>query len=265
MCSTDLSCVSQLLAVTRDALEDKSEPEIAILTSESRDTWATLRERLLDISPVNAESLSQIQNALFVLNLDDYSLPDAADKAYEQFFWGSRLQNRWFDKVVQIIVANNGRAGLNGEHSPCDAVITCTALDYAVASEVRHKDVEDRDVAMPPPVKLQWKVDDVISNGIDAARGRAQKLAKLLISDVLVFPIYGGRYIRDTARISPDTYVQLALQLAWARVNEEPTSIYETATQRLFLNGRTETCRSLSVESEAFARAFDNDDVLVSV
>jgi hypothetical protein len=65
------------------------------------------------------------------------------------------------------------------------------------------------------------------------------------------------------AKVAPDTYVQLALQLTWARLYPTPTPTYETATGRLFRHGRTETCRTLSEESETFARAFDDEDVLV--
>lgn len=117
-------------------MESTPQPDVALLTGENRDTWASLRKRLVSLSETNVESLKDIQEALFVVNLDDYTKDRDDEKLYKQWFWGDKAQNRWFDKVFQIIVANNGRAGLNGEHSPVDAVTTCTALDYAVATWV---------------------------------------------------------------------------------------------------------------------------------
>ena len=38
--------------------------------------------------------------------------------------------NRWFDKPIQLIVANNGRAGVNAEHTPVDAMAAGRAFNY---------------------------------------------------------------------------------------------------------------------------------------
>ncbi|KAI9009160.1 acyltransferase ChoActase/COT/CPT [Hyaloraphidium curvatum] len=251
---------NQLFMVTRDALETPPEPNVAILTAEPRATWSTLRRKLTQISEENVRSLEAIEEALFVLNLDDYSLENDEEVAYKQ--WFHKAKNRWFDKAVQIIVANNGRAGLNGEHSPCDAVVTCTALDYALASESAPATVEDRDVQMPAPRKLTFKVSNPVQKGINKALENAKELSLKVDVAILRFRLYGSQYIREVARTAPDSYVQMAMQVAWLRFRGEPTATYETATGRLFSRGRTETCRSLSQESLEFARAFDDDDVL---
>lgn len=67
------------------------------------------------MSARNAENFEVIRNALFVLCLDDHSAPANLDKAHLQFFHNNGAKNRWFDKAIQLIVASNGRAGINGE------------------------------------------------------------------------------------------------------------------------------------------------------
>jgi carnitine O-acetyltransferase len=67
------------------------------------------------LSKQNAENFKIIQDALFVLCLDDHSAPANLDKAHLQFFHNNDASNRWFDKAIQLIVASNGRAGINGE------------------------------------------------------------------------------------------------------------------------------------------------------
>lgn len=52
-----------------------------------------------------------------------------------------------------------------------------------------------------------------------------------------------AQFIRRKARLSPDSYLQMALQLAYYRVYGHFASTYETQQTRAFLHGRTgESC-----------------------
>jgi hypothetical protein len=42
--------------------------------------------------------------------------------------------NRWFDKLSEIIVFANGRAGFSGEHSPLDAIATAALSGHLLSS-----------------------------------------------------------------------------------------------------------------------------------
>lgn len=55
--------------------------------------------------------------------------------------------------------------------------------------------------------------------------------------------------------MSPDAYVQMAMQLAWHKAQGDFTATYETAATHMFLRGRTETIRSFSLESWLFVKA----------
>ena len=55
--------------------------------------------------------------------------------------------------------------------------------------------------------------------------------------------------------LSPYAYIQMALQLAWYRTCGEFTATYETVLTRLFHHARTETIRTFSRESRAWALA----------
>jgi hypothetical protein len=46
-------------------------------------------------------------------------------------FHGDNGQNRFFDKSLSIVVTANGNLGVNGEHSPCDALVPAFLVDYA--------------------------------------------------------------------------------------------------------------------------------------
>ena len=55
-------------------------------------------------------------------------------------------------------------------------------------------------------------------------------------------------------QVSPDAYIQLALQLAYYRDAGRFVLTYEASMTRLFLHGRTETVRSLTQESCNFVQ-----------
>ena len=67
-----------------------------------------------------------------------------------------------------------------------------------------------------------------------------------------------------SAKSSPDSFVQMLIQLAYYRMHKQITPVYETASTRMFHHGRTETGRSLSVQSKEFVEAFDNDSIIVT-
>jgi carnitine O-acetyltransferase len=75
-------------------------------------------------------------------------------------------------------------------------------------------------------------------------------------------PIYFNSFTL-AVQVSPDAFVQMALQLAYFRIYKNPCATYESASTRQFLHGRTETIRSCSNESVAFTKSFDQKDISV--
>nr|CAD7577266.1 unnamed protein product [Timema californicum] len=66
------------------------------------------------------------------------------------------------------------------------------------------------------------------------------------------FPAFGKDVIKSF-KVSPDSFIQMALQLAFYRLHKTPGAHYESAGLRKFIHGRTETIRSCSQESVDFA------------
>jgi carnitine O-acetyltransferase len=78
------------------------------------------------------------------------------------------------------------------------------------------------------------------------------------------FQGYGSTFMKQSG-YSPDAYVQMAMQLATYRLWGEQAGTYEATQVRPFLHGRTETTRSVSIESAALVQKFGlrpaNDEV----
>lgn len=62
-------------------------------------------------------------------------------------------------------------------------------------------------------------------------------------------------------RVSPDAYIQMALQLAYYRDAGKFSLTYEASMTRLFREGRTETVRPCTIESAAWVKAMDDKNI----
>jgi carnitine O-acetyltransferase len=68
---------------------------------------------LIAAHPENKDLLHQIQTSSFLVCLDDSS-PVTRDEV-SRACWHGDGRNRFFDKPLQFIVFENGKAGFNGE------------------------------------------------------------------------------------------------------------------------------------------------------
>ena len=101
---------------------DGKVPCVGVLTSQDRDTWATDREHLLTVHDSIPDSLSLIESSALIINLDSTS--PVSRSCASSLLWHGAVPdpNRYFDKSVQVIVSDNGTAGLLGEHSMMDGM-----------------------------------------------------------------------------------------------------------------------------------------------
>ncbi|KAF9429658.1 Carnitine O-acetyltransferase mitochondrial [Podila epigama] len=254
-----VQAIEQQLRHVVDAVNTTAEkqPAVGVLTSENRDTWAKARQTLLGLSPLNHASLAAIDNSLFVICLDDYSSDRDIDKSHHNIFHAYNAHNRWFDKSMQFIFESNGRAGINGEHTPADAVIPGRILDEVAKNEKNAEPKHPSHARLQPIEHIKFVVNDEIEHTIKTAEVNAKKMIDNVDSVLIHFNEYGSNWLKS-AKCSPDAYVQMALQLAYYRHYGTWTPTYESASTRIFLGGRTETVRSCSVESVAFVKGFES-------
>ncbi len=103
-------------------------PPLGALTTEHRDIWTSVRQNLLLSNRQNAASLDVIERAAFLVCLDE-STPVTKEEI-SRACWHGDGRNRFFDKSLQFIVFDNGRAGFNGEHSMMDATPTSRICEF---------------------------------------------------------------------------------------------------------------------------------------
>lgn len=128
---TDLEEELRQCIILADALP-ASRARLGLMTSNNRDAWAVARENLLRAGGLAMETaLERLQSGALLLNLDDEA--PVSRQECGDLFWTGGLKsgpNRWFDKSIQIMVTNNGKAGLIAEHSMMDGMPVINFSDF---------------------------------------------------------------------------------------------------------------------------------------
>ncbi|XP_058249253.1 carnitine O-palmitoyltransferase 1, liver isoform isoform X1 [Hemibagrus wyckioides] len=257
-------------------LDDKSAPapgeeKLAALTAGERIPWAEARKKFFS-SGVNKRSLDCIEKAAFFVTLEEEEQgmmgddPDASMDRYAKSLLHGKCYDRWFDKSFTVVMYKNGKNGLNAEHSWADAPIVSHMWEYVLTMDSFQLGYNqeghckgDCNPSLPPPQRLSWDIPSECQERISQSLSVAQALADDVNFHVFAFRDFGKGSIKKI-RMSPDAFIQLALQLAYYRDRGMFCLTYEASMTRLFREGRTETVRSCTSESCAFVKAFQNGE-----
>ncbi|XP_055085775.1 choline O-acetyltransferase-like [Periophthalmus magnuspinnatus] len=264
---TDAEIFSQLDKIMKMA-ENPTEraPPVGLLTSDGRNEWAQAREALVK-DPVNRTSLDLIESSLCLVCLDEPCSPlDQSDssRAAMMLHGGGAEKNganRWYDKSMQFVVGLSGVCGVVCEHSPFEGIVLvqCSEflLEYIISSPSKMSTVVSGK-SLPVPKRLTWKISPQIQGFISDSAPRLHRLVKNLDMDVFKFSSYGKDFIKKQ-KMSPDAYIQVALQLAFYKCNRRLVPTYESASMRRFREGRVDNIRSATRQALAFVQAMTQD------
>lgn len=235
----------------RRAAPEDAEAPVGTLTSWHRDRWAQARARMLR-HPRNRQALHAIESAAFVLCLDD-ARPSTLAEIGKGLLHGDG-RNRWFDKSLQLIVFANGKAGLLGEHAMMDGMPVSRAVAEVVHdSHVRTPRRGSRAVGLPP-TPLRFASDARLRGDVAAAAAAVDGLIGAHDLYAEAFHGYGTRAIKGW-KMSPDAFVQMAIQLAYRRMSGHFAPTYEATQTRRYRHGRTACTRSCSSASRAWVES----------
>lgn len=254
-------------------LDDSWSHSIAALTALKRMDWADIRERYFGQGQ-NKASLKSIERAMFVVVFDPTS-PSSLEARGRALFHGQG-DNRWFDKSLQLVVFDNGRCGINAEHSWADAPVVAHLWEYVLNEELK-QDLYDSEGQIVDVSKYRttskstpWSsmiqpltFEDTVSSHerlsvkIEQAKvGAAEAISDLDLS-IVSLDQYGKGFMKQR-RISPDAFIQMALQYAYFKDSKgEFTQTYEASMTRLYREGRTETVRPVTMASKALILSLD--------
>ncbi|XP_067830625.1 carnitine O-palmitoyltransferase 1, liver isoform-like isoform X2 [Heptranchias perlo] len=260
-------------------LDDTSSPQpgekyLAALTAGNRVPWAKARKSYFSTGK-NKNALDSVEKAAFFVTLDDVRHELFVENrvtsldGYAKSLLHGKCYDRWFDKSFTFIVFENGKVGLNAEHSWADAPIIGHLWEYALATDSFQLGYNEEghckgeaDTTVLRPQRLQWDIPNECQEIIMHSLKVAQNLADDV--DFFAFPFTRfGKGMIKKCRTSPDAFIQIALQLANFRDKGSFCLTYESSMTRLFREGRTETVRSCTVETCNFVISMENKKVPV--
>ncbi|CAD5221746.1 unnamed protein product [Bursaphelenchus okinawaensis] len=244
---------------------------IAAATGAPRDEAAGFWESMLEHER-NLKSLQMVQDSVFGLCLDGY-VPHRAfhdnhmETAGDLILHGCGSDgyglNRWYDTTIQLVVSLDGFNGLTIEHSVAEGMVIISMMEH-VQNWVR--DNRPPHARLPPflgNVKhqpLSWIVNEENRLKLDQFVYNFDQLVTDLRLTVYSFESYGKDKIKRMG-VSPDGFVQIAMQLTHFRLHGHLVSTYESATLRKFRFGRVDNIRAATPEALAFVRAMNDRNV----
>ncbi|XP_042200963.1 carnitine O-palmitoyltransferase 1, liver isoform isoform X2 [Callorhinchus milii] len=251
------------------SLPQPGEEHLAALTAGNRIPWGKARKSFFS-NGKNRSSLDCVEKAAFFLTLDgdkpglQVEDPVKSLDAYAKLLLHGKCYDRWFDKSFTLIVFENGKVGLNAEHSWADAPIIGHLWEYVLATDSFQLGYNDQghckgdaESTVLSPQRLQWDIPEACQEVISGSLKVAQSLANDVDFHTFPFTKFGKGLIKK-CRTSPDAFIQLALQLANFRDKGKFCLTYESSMTRLFREGRTETVRSCTIQSSNFVRAMED-------
>ncbi|XP_060564784.1 carnitine O-acetyltransferase-like isoform X2 [Ruditapes philippinarum] len=247
---------NQLLEVVNQG-STPGEP-IGLFTMEHRDNWSSVYKKMIQ-DKTNKASFDSVQRSIIVLCLDqsnDFGNDPRTVSGHQMLHGGGpslHSGNRWFDKTIQFIVGADGYSGLNYEHTTAEGPPIIHVMDHCLNFLANGKEWSPAS-DVKPPTKLQFNLTNDVSKSLTLAKENSARMVNDLDLKVFVFDEFGKNFPKSQ-KVSPDSFIQNAIQLAYYRHHRKTCGSYESASIRMFQQGRTETIRSCSTESFEFTKA----------
>uniref|UniRef100_A0A9L0INZ1 Carnitine O-acetyltransferase n=1 Tax=Equus asinus TaxID=9793 RepID=A0A9L0INZ1_EQUAS len=213
---------TQLEKIWNSSLQTNKEP-VGILTSNHRNSWAKAYNTLIK-DKVNRDSVRSIQKSIFTVCLDA-PVPRVSEDVYRSRVAGQMLHgggskinsgNRWFDKTLQFIVAEDGSCGLVYEHAAAEGPPIVALVDHVIEFTKKPELVRSPMVPLPMPKKLRFNITPEIKSDIEKAKQNLSIMIQDLDLTVMMFHHFGKDFPKSE-KLSPDAFIQMALQLAFDR------------------------------------------------
>ena len=224
---------------------------VSVITCLER-ACATTRRDELSAHLINRINLNSIENALFVICLDE----NLSEQDFSKALLAGAAPSRWYDKSLQII-SSDKQIGLNLEHSGCDGSLWA----YMLSQIDQQMPLSDRDekadgAERPHFRQLEWVIPDALAEKLKASSDDFSRFRESVLLSRHKIPSLNRAAIKS-CRCSPDAFIQILLQYAYYQQTGKFRSFYEAVSVRNFYQGRTENIRTCTDQSVAFIQALE--------
>ena len=219
-------------------------------------TFLQTREILMKSSSQAKQSIEEIESACFVVCLDSARPKTLAGMAKQ--VWHGDGVNRWFDKPVQFVVADDGQTGYVGEHAAADGGAT-RRLNEHIQESIRK--ASERHTGNTVDLKdycrlvtaLPFPITSELQEFVTTACSRFGNTMASEAITPLTFNLFGGEALYSKVK-NTNTCVQLIMSLAAYRMYGEMKVTYEPVSLTTFADGRWTVCSMVIEEMLTFCQ-----------
>ncbi|GCC18952.1 hypothetical protein chiPu_0018137 [Chiloscyllium punctatum] len=159
--------------------------------------------------------------------------------------------------VLNFIVGEDGSCGVIYEQSSAEGPPIATILDHVLDYCKDPDTIRTPMIPLPLPKKLYFYITPEIKRDIEHAKQNLDILVNDLDISCFTYRNFGKNFPKQHG-ISPDSFVQMALQLAYFRMYKELCATCESVSLRNFHLGRSDVIRSSSSDSLEFVISMDD-------
>lgn len=125
------------------------------------------------------------------------------------------MNHRWYDKPFTLVVFENARSGVNGEHTWADAIVVVRMFDYCLKyvntnfkmfNTLRKE--RNNVVCKRKPQRMDWNLDQTAHTAIECASADVSKLIHASDLTMLQFAHFGNSFMKRY-KLTPDFFVQM--------------------------------------------------------
>ncbi|XP_075251067.1 choline O-acetyltransferase-like isoform X2 [Convolutriloba macropyga] len=260
--------------------------KVGIGTTANRKEWAQLWKHLSE-SKTNRKNLNIIESSFAMICLDDCETHQMGrqdnshtphDSVLRQLLLGGEKNygNRWYDKALQVISSCDGVFGISMEHSIAEGVVWLRVISI-IQQMIRDEQSSDGGVGVSTsddvwksneilgcPKHLKWDLDSKAVEQLNKMKSSFMRNAADVNLDYVVLADLNKLTIKR-ARINPDIFVQLMLQLAYYRTHGCLCHSYESASLRRFDRGRADNIRANNPTTLKFVQKVSERDFLENI
>ncbi|VDL77803.1 unnamed protein product [Nippostrongylus brasiliensis] len=226
--------------ISRDEKETGAAGKVAALTADRRDEWARNRRKFFLENPINAATLREIESAAFIIVLDEseYTYDPCGGTTEHSIGDGAE-----FDHIMEDFVA-----------------MELLTRYPSIEDQQKNERLYETDHQLTLATRLPVEVNPEMADAIERCYNQHNKARDDVDLASLMFRDFGKGKIKKCG-LSPDGFVQMAIQLANYQDQGRFVLTYEAASARFFKNSRTETLRSVTDESCDFVLAMLDEKV----
>ncbi len=237
-------------------LSDSEENFIGILSSNSRNQWASTREKFSS-EEQNQQFLYYLERSFLLVTLNNKASTDYILKEINSTCWHNKGKNNFFDKLVTFHILKDGFVSVSSQK---DIINPTILYDYAKLIllmtqkqfTLKMNDTNYFENFSYKPIKLNYVIDQDIRQKITESYLNLKTLNADFNCDFAIFNDYGKELI-DLKGIPPEAFIGLAIISAYYQTFKKIVPCRQYICGRNFAYGLIEWIRMTTKEAANFS------------